>query len=329
MESATERSSKGASVRKILKKVFSIPEMGILLTLAAMIVLMSLLSKQFFTFTNLMSVLRQISVTCMIAVGLSFVLISGAFDLSTSAVMALGGVFCAWLYTNGVNIWLAILLSVLCGAAIGVLNAVIVERLGVNAFVATMATQNIIKGFAYLMTGGYSIVFNSKLNFLGNGNTFGVPNMVIFMIAAVILGDILLNKTVFGKRVLAVGGNEKAAKMSGISVFGVKACCFALCSGLCILAGILNAFNLSVADTAAGMGNELEYMAAVVIGGTPMDGGRGSIRGVIIGAAIMGIIKNAFVMLHVSNYWQMVSLGVIILLAVLSHKLRGPKIRKG
>ena len=116
--------------------------------------------------------------------------------------------------------------------------------------------------------------------------------------------------------------------MSGISVFGIKACCYALCSALCVLSGILNAFNLSVADTAAGTGNELEFMAAVVIGGTPMEGGRGSIRGIIIGAAIMGIIKNAFVMLRVSNYWQMVSLGVIILLAVLSHKLRGPKSRK-
>ena len=290
MNSSTDLSRKANPIQQAVKKVFGFPEMGILLTLAILVLLMSVLSERFFTFGNLMSVLRQISMTCIVAVGLAFVLICGAFDLSTSAVLAFGGVFCAWMHSTGVNIWLAALIAISVGAMIGVLNSVIVVKLGVNAFIATMATQNIIKGFAYLMTNGYTIIFDTKLNFLGNGDAFGVPNMVIFMIVIVILGDILLNKTAFGKRVLAVGGNAKAARMSGISVFGIKACCYALCSALCVLSGILNAFNLSVADTAAGPGNELEFMAAVVIGGTPMEGGRGSIRGIIIGAAILGII---------------------------------------
>lgn len=229
MNSSTDLSRKANPIQQAVKKVFGFPEMGILLTLAILVLLMSVLSERFFTFGNLMSVLRQISMTCIVAVGLAFVLICGAFDLSTSAVLAFGGVFCAWMYSTGVNIWLAALIAISVGAMIGVLNSVIVVKLGVNAFIATMATQNIIKGFAYLMTNGYTIIFDTKLNFLGNGDAFGVPNMVIFMIVIVILGDILLNKTAFGKRVLAVGGNAKAARMSGISVFGIKACCYALC----------------------------------------------------------------------------------------------------
>ena len=323
MEPVTKDKQKSSVFMKINKTLLSIPEMGILLTLIAMIIIMSCLSKQFFTFANIMSVLRQISITCIVAVGLAYVLICGEFDLSTSAALAFGGILCAYLYTKGVPISIAVLIAMIGGLLIGLANSVLVVKLGINAFIATMATQNIIKGFTYLMTSGYTISVHTRINFLGNGTTFGVPNLVIIMLIIVIIGDIVLNHMVFGKNVLAVGGNKNAAKMSGIPVFWTKASCFAICGVLCVVAGILNSFNLSVADTAAGSGSELEYMAAVVIGGTPMDGGRGSIRGVIIGGAIMGVIKNAFVMLHVSNYWQTVSLGIIILLAVLSHKLHG------
>ena len=152
MNSSTDLSRKANPIQQAVKKVFGFPEMGILLTLAILVLLMSVLSERFFTFGNLMSVLRQISMTCIVAVGLAFVLICGAFDLSTSAVLAFGGVFCAWMYSTGVNIWLAALIAISVGAMIGVLNSVIVVKLGVNAFIATMATQNIIKGFAYLMT---------------------------------------------------------------------------------------------------------------------------------------------------------------------------------
>lgn len=314
-------------LKKVFQGLMSIQEMSVFITLIVLCVLLSFTSSNFLTFANIMSVLRQISVTCIIAVGLSFVIISGAMDLSTSATMAIGGVFCAWLCNLGVNAWLSLILTLIMGAGVGMLNSVLTVKLDINPFVATMATMNIIRGFCYLISGGFPISFRTSINFLGEGNVLGVPNIVIIMFIILILGHILFTKTVFGKNVLAVGGNPKAAKMSGVSNFKTKSACFALLGVLCAFAGVLNSCNLGVADLAAGQGYELEFMAAAVIGGTPLSGGQGTILGAVIGAAIMGVIKNAFIILHVSQYWQMVSLGIVILLAVISHKFRGVKLK--
>ena len=201
----------------------------------------------------------------------------------------------------------------------------LIVKLRLNAFITTLATLNIIKGFAYLITGGLPIQFESYINFIGNGRIIGVPMPAIIMFAIIIIGHIVLMRTVFGKKVFAVGGNERAAKLSGIRTERVKYVVYSIVGTLSALAGAIAVCSLSIADNATGNGMEMDVIAAVVIGGASLAGGKGSVIGVLIGAAIMGVLKNGFVLLRFSTYWQMISLGAIIILAVVIDSLRNTR----
>ncbi len=302
----------------------SFNELGILLVLAALCIIVGLFNNVFFTPNNAINVLRQISVMAIIAVGEAFVIITGGIDLSVGSFLSLGGVSCAAMIAAGVNPWVALVLTLLIGIGLGLVSGAIVVKLRINPFIATLAMLNIVKGISYLISGGLPINFENDIDFLGK--TAGpIPVPVIIMFIVIIAGHIVLTKTEFGRNVFAVGGNEKAAKLSGIRVERVKFSVYAIIGALAAFTGIITAANLNSADTAAGGGYELDVIAAAVIGGCSLSGGQGSIVGVLIGAGILGVIRNGFVLLMVSTYWQMITIGLVIVAACAFDQLRRSK----
>lgn len=304
------------------RKAFN--ELGILLVLVALCIVIGLFNNVFFTANNALNVLRQISVMAIIAVGQAFVIITGGIDLSVGSFISIGGVSCASLIAFGVTPWLALVLAVALGVGFGMISGAIIVKLHINPFITTLAMLNIVKGVSYLISGGLPINFENDIDFLGR--TLGpLPVPVILMFIVVIFGHILLTKTEFGRNVFAVGGNEKAAKLSGIRVERVKLAVYAMIGGLAAFTGIVTAANLNSADTAAGAGMELDVIAATVIGGCSLSGGQGSIFGVLIGAGILGVIRNGFVLLMVSAYWQMITIGLVIIAACAFDMIRRSK----
>jgi ribose transport system permease protein len=250
------------------------------------------------------------------AVGMAYVIITGGIDLSIGSTTALGGVLVAIFARMGLNPLLAMLIALGSGMLIGALNGLMIVKININPFITTLAMMNVIKGVTYLITGGMPIPFNTSLNYLGGGNIANIPIPIFIMGIILIIGHIVLCKTVFGRNIYAVGGNERYAELSGINTKRIKIIVYSILGTLSAFVGIIIASNLKIADTAAGSGSEMDVIAAVVIGGASMSGGTGSIMGVLIGTAIMGVIRNGFVLLKLSSYLQMLSIGLVIILAV-------------
>jgi len=304
-----------------LKSKTSFKESGVLVVLIILCLLIGIKNPVFFSINNILNVLRQISVLSIVAVGEALIIITGGIDLSVGSSIALGGVVCALLTNVGVNPWVAFIIAIICGALVGAITGQIIVKFKINPFIVTLAMLNIIKGIAYLLTSGIPVRFEGPLTFLG-GIVGLVPVPVILMFMVIIIGHVFLTKTELGRQIFAVGGNEKAAKLSGIKVEKVKIFVYTLTGFLGAFAGVITAGNLNTADTAAGAGMELNVIAAVVIGGVSLSGGRGSVIGVIIGAAILGVIKNGFVLLAISSNWQMITIGIVIILACAVDEFR-------
>jgi ribose transport system permease protein len=277
---------------------------------------MSFASPYFFTLTNIINVLRQISIIAIISVGVSFIILTGGIDLSLGSAMALGGVLVAWFTRAGTPSWISVIITLLIGMLFGLIIGLLIVKTGINAFITTLAMLNIFRGIAYLITGGMPISFNEPASFLGSGYIGMIPFSVFLMFAITIIGEIFASKTIFGRNIYAVGSNAMSANMVGIKVNRVKYFVYALGTCLAFFAGIITAGKLLTADPSVGVLMELNAIAAAVIGGISLNGGRGSIATVLIGAAIMGVMRNGFVLLKVSAYSQIVAIGLIILIAV-------------
>lgn len=301
---------------KIIEFVKSYEEIGILIALIVLFVAMTIASPVFFTFNNLINILRQISQISIIAVGMAYIMITGGIDLSVGSTMAFGGMVMAILTALGIPAGVSLLIALVGGLFLGSITGTIIVKTKISPFIATLGMMSVIRGVTYLMTEGMPVPFRNSLNFLGGGSIFGIPVPIHIMIVVLAIGSIVLSKTVFGKNVFAVGGNAKCAKLSGINVNRIKVCVYAITGFLSALAGIISTCNLKIADASTGNGMEMDVIAAVVIGGVSMSGGKGSIKGVLLGAAIMGIIRNGFVLLRLPSYMQMVSIGAVIIVAV-------------
>ncbi len=289
---------------------------AIIIVLLVMCTFLALANPYFLTLSNIINVLRQISVIAIIAVGVSFVIITGGIDLSPGSAMALGGVLVAWFASVGVPSWLSVFITMLIGLLCGYLIGLIIVKTGINAFITTLAMLNIFRGSALLITEGAPITFRTPASYLGGGYIGILPFSIILMFAIAILGQILASKTIYGRKIYAVGNNALSARMSGIKVHLVKYSVHALATCLCFFAGIVTAGKLLTADPSVGVLMELDAIAAAVIGGVSLRGGRGSIITVLIGAAIMGVMRNGFVLLGISAYMQIVAIGLIVLVAV-------------
>lgn len=289
---------------------------------------------KFIQVNNLLTVLLQITPYAILGFGLTFVLITGGTDLSAGSVVGFGGIVCAKLLISGVPIWIAIIGGVAVGALAGLINGLIITKLNVTPFIATLGTQFAFRGMTQLVGGGKPVSIQSMENkdvvhtfkFIGGGTIFGnIPFPVIIVIVFALVLGIILAKTGYGRRVYAVGSNEDAARLSGINVVKTKLISYVLCGAASAFAGVLLASRLASAQSNAGTGYELEGIAAAVIGGTSTAGGEGGILGTIIGALVMGVLRNGLNLLKINAFVQMVIIGSIIVAGVWYDTFRRKK----
>lgn len=297
--------------------------MAILGPLAGLIIfsiILGLISDNFFTLGNMLNLLRQVSVNALIAFGMTFVILTAGIDLSVGSTLALGSALTAGLLTSGMDPILAVFIGLLIGFILGAINGLIITKGKVAPFIATLATMTIYRGATLVYTDGMPITGLSDsfaFEMIGKGYLFGIPFPVIIMVVVFIILYFVQRKTVFGRQVYAVGGNEEAAKLSGIKTDRVKLWVYSITGMLAVLAGIIISSRLDSAQPTAGTSYELDAIAAVVIGGTSLAGGRGRIVGTLVGALIIGVISNGLNLLNVSSFYQQIVKGAIILVAVL------------
>ncbi|MCF6452596.1 ribose ABC transporter permease [Vibrio sp. MMG022] len=310
-----------ANSTKLFTKEWLIEQKS-LIALIFLIVVVSFLNPNFFTVDNILNILRQTSVNAIIAVGMTLVILTAGIDLSVGSVLALCGAFAASMIALEVPVLIAVPTALFAGAALGAISGIIIAKGKVQAFIATLVTMTLLRGVTMVYTDGRPISTGftdtaDAFAWFGTGYAFGIPVPVWLMVIVFAAAWYLLNHTRFGRYVYALGGNESATRLSGINVDRVKIGVYAICGMLAALAGIIVTSRLSSAQPTAGMGYELDAIAAVVLGGTSLMGGKGRIMGTLIGALIIGFLNNALNLLDVSSYYQMIAKAVVILLAVL------------
>lgn len=298
-------------------------EMGPLIGLILLFVVIAVLNDRFISPTNLSNLLRQVSINALISFGMTFVILTGGIDLSVGSLLALSSAMLASMIKSGVNPELSIIFAALIGLGLGLLNGIIVAYGKVAPFIATLATMTIYRGATLVYTNGNPISGLSDEHFfiaLGRGDLAGIPVPAIIMLAAFIILFFVLRKTPLGRQTYAVGGNEKVSYIAGIKIDRVKIVAYALTGLLCALAGAILTSRLNSAQPTAGTGYELDAIAAVVLGGTSLAGGKGRITGTLIGALIIGTLNNGLNILNVSSFYQQVVKGIVILLAVIMDR---------
>ncbi|MGB8225396.1 MAG: ribose ABC transporter permease [Sedimentisphaerales bacterium] len=306
-----------------------------LAALFVMIVAFSVLQKDFRTVDNFWTVMRQVSVNTCLSVGMTMVILTGGIDLSVGSVLALTGAIAAGLLRNGIeipglNLFVgvtvpgAIVIAVFVGCSLGLFSGLMITRFRIPPFVATLAMLTIARGFTELWTQGANITgLGDTFDFFGTGWLMGVIPMPVCICAVIVsIAAIVLNKTRFGRYIYAVGGNENAAKFSGLNVNRIKTLVYTISGGLAAVGGIIVTAKIDSASPVAGVAYELDSIAAVVIGGTSLDGGRGSVLGTVIGVLIIGVLNSGLTSMGVDPFWQKVIKGCVILLAVVIDKLR-------
>jgi len=272
----------------------------------------------FLNLDNLSKVVRALSFIAIMACGEAVVIISGGIDLSVGSLLGLSGVVCGLALRAGWPILGGIALGLLVGLVLGLVNGVFITRTHLPPFIATLGMLSIARGLAYGITGGLTIRdLPAPFLTLGQGALLGVPYPIIVLVAFAVLVGTMLRSTLWGRYAYAIGGNELATIYSGVRVGNLKLFYYGLCGFAAALAGVLYTARFGVAQSTAGFGYELDVIAAAVIGGTSLSGGRGTIFGVIVGSCLMGILRNGLVLLGVSAYWQQVAIGAVIILAVM------------
>jgi ribose transport system permease protein len=307
-------------ISSVLQFILDQRTLIILIILCAVI---SYLIPSFLTSKNILNVMRQVSITGIVAVGMTFVIITGGIDISVGSTVALSSVVVAFALKQGFDIPTAMMLALASATVVGAVNGSLVAYGRVLPFVATLGTMYVIRGLALIITNGEAI-WNLPKNFLtiGTGYWLGIPIPVIITLFVFVFGHILLRHFTFGRYVLAIGGDEESARLCGVAVKRVKLMAYALCGLLTGLAGIILAGRLGSGQPSVGVGYELVAIAAAVIGGNSLTGGRGTVLGTLIGALILGVVNNALNLWGVASFWQTVVSGCIVLIAVLADTLR-------
>ena len=309
-------------MKQIAKQALS--RLKSLIGLALLVLVLSLLSPHFLTTENLLNITRQVAVNAILATGMTFVIISAGIDLSVGSVLALSGCVMAIALNAGVGIFPGILLAVGVGSLCGLANGFMTGFLRVPPFIATLGMMSIARGLALVVTGGYPIFeLPEGFSYLGTGYLWDVlPVSLLFTILVLVAAHFVLTRMKLGRYVYVIGGNEEAAVLSGVNVRATKMLIYTICGFLAGLASVVFVSRLNSAQPTAGIAYELDAIAATVIGGTSLFGGVGSIGGTVIGALIMGVLRNGLNLLNVSSFWQQVVIGVVIITAVYVDQLR-------
>lgn len=318
-----------------------------LIVLAALAAVFAMLSPAFLTPGNLTILIEHVSINAILAVGMTFVILSGGIDLSVGSIAGLAGMIAGGLIDHGVTlrlwgvvvyprVWLVVETALAAGALAGAINGVLVARLRVAPFIATLGTLYIARGAAMLISNGGTFpnlagkpdLGNTGFLSLGSGSFLGVPAPIWFMLIFAAAGMLVAARTPFGRRVYAVGGNERAAELSGVRVSQIKTAVYVI-SGFCAaMVGLIIAAQLGAAHPATGESFELNAIAAVVLGGTSLMGGRGSVGGTVIGAFVIGVLADGLILMGVSEFWQMVIKGGVIVLAVILDQMQQQYMRR-
>ncbi|NPE66199.1 ribose ABC transporter permease [Dickeya dadantii] len=293
-----------------------------LIALLILIAVVSSMSPNFFTLNNLFNILQQTSVNAIMAVGMTLVILTSGIDLSVGSLLALTGAVAASIVGLEINALVAVFAALALGAVIGAGTGIVIAKGRVQAFIATLVMMLLLRGVTMVYTNGSPINTGfsdsaDALGWFGIGRPLGIPTPIWIMAVVFLATWYMLHHTRIGRYIYALGGNEAATRLSGISVDRVKVVVYALCGLLSALAGIIEVARLSSAQPTAGTGYELDAIAAVVLGGTSLSGGKGRVVGTLIGALILGFLNNGLNLLGVSSYYQMIVKAVVILLAVL------------
>jgi ribose/xylose/arabinose/galactoside ABC-type transport system permease subunit len=291
--------------------------------LVILVIGLAFTAPNFLTVGNLLNILQSESMKGIIAFGMTMAIISGEIDLSVGSMAALAGCLTAWLVQSGVPIPLALLLTLVVGALVGCGTGLLRVQFKVPTFITTLALLTGLRGAALMLTGGFALSpFPDWYNFLGGGAVGGVPFPALVLLLVFAASWFLMNYTAFGRTVYAVGGNAEATRLSGINVGRVRIIVLALTSMLAALAGIMLSSRMLAGDPTVAQGWELDVIAAVIIGGTSLFGGAGSMRGTLVGVIFIGVIVNGMTLLNVPVYGQYIVRGVLILAAVLLSQLQ-------
>jgi len=284
-------------------------------------IVISFISPRFSNLANIKNVLTQVSVNAVIAIGMSFVILTGGIDLSVGSILAVSGAVAASILKSTGNVFLAIIVAIVIGCFIGLINGLLISKGRVQAFIVTLATMIIFRGITYVFTNGIPISgLGQSFSGIGNKMVLGLPIPVIIMVIVFGIGFYMLSQTRYGRYVYALGGNEDSARLSGINTDKIKTLVYVICGATAALSGIIVTSRIGSASPNAGVSFELDAIAAVVLGGTSLAGGEGSVVGTIIGALIIGVLNNGLNLMNVSPFYQSIIKGLVILLAVLVEK---------
>jgi ribose transport system permease protein len=326
-ETSVETSVEGkvsAQRGNFIRRLIAIPEVGVLATLVGFIILFYSLNPIFLSPNNIATILRAMSFVGVIALGQVFLMVSGEFDLSVGATAGLAAIVCSSLMVSwNWGIFPAVLAGLLTGAVVGLVNAFVVLKMGVPAFIATLGMMNIAKGLNYLISKGYSIYpLPEAINNFGVAQPWNISWSFFIFIGLAVVFDQALRRTIHGRKLYAVGGNKEVANLAGINVTFIKASGFVLVGMMSGLAGMLLMARIITGQPTIGLGWEMNVIAGVVIGGVSLWGGVGTIAGAVIGLLIMQVVNNGLVVIDVDPYWQTVVIGVIMIVAVFIDLLR-------
>lgn len=317
MEVKEEKNKNG-----IVSKILGFEQLSICVAFIILFSLLSFITDTFCTTSNILNVLRQASTTMVVSTGMTFVLILGGIDLSVGSIACLAGTLSAGLMINiGIPVVPSLIISILSGLAFGVLNGFLIAKVRIPAFIVTLATMSTARGLALVYSGGKPITGIPDIALeLGRGYLGPIPIPVIIMIIAIALASIILKTTTFSRHVFAVGGNEECARLSGIKTVRTKIIVYGISGVTAAITGIMLTMRLASSQSSIGSGLEMDAIASVVLGGTSLSGGKGTIYGTVIGCIFMTILSNGFNILEISSFWQQVFKGIVIIIAVCMYE---------
>lgn len=321
-----EKQPDNAQVKKsaVLHALLNKNELGTILPLCLLLIVVGCVNPNFFAMNNILDILKTSSFSFIVAVPITFLMASGGMDLSIGAATSFGGVVCAFALKAGMPIPVSIVLALGAGAVVGVINGIVIVYFDLPPFIATLGTQYAFNGIIAITTENLAISgFSSSFKMIGQNKLFGmVPLPVVYALIIGIIGHIILVKTKYGRAILAIGGNRETAYLAGINVRAKCLTVFIATSMLAALSGVLMASRFASAQPAAGTGTELTIMASVIIGGTSMFDGTGTVLGSALGCILLATITNALIVMKVSTFWQNLIFGVILLAAIFIDKYR-------
>lgn len=299
---------------------------GVTAALLVLVIIMAIIAPYFWTANNLLEIIRQVSAIAIIAAGGTFVILTSGIDLSVGSALGLTAMVAIVLADGSSSAVVCVLAAIAVGAVVGAINGFFVARFALPAFIVTLAALTYLRGFVYVGTGGTTLVPDSvPFSWIGQGNLLGIPVAALVMVLVYIVGWVLLERTVFGRQVYAIGGNAQAARLSGIPVRRVIFLVYVI-AGMCAgIAGIIVSARLESAVPVLGTGYELNAIAAIVLGGTSLMGGRGSLMGTLVGTLFIAVLSNGMTLLNVQSFYQQIIMGAVILTAVLVDRIRRRK----